>query len=118
MIKFLVDTQLPPILSNYLFSKGHDSIHTTFFKDGHLLQDREISSIAKNENRIIITKDNDFFEQYAIYGSPPRVLLLQFGNISNRDLLDFFNRELEKLATLFLEGSNLVIFNRQQIISY
>jgi predicted nuclease of predicted toxin-antitoxin system len=55
MIRFLVDTQLPPKLASYLVSKGFDSIHTTFFKNGHLLQDKEISEIAINENRIIIT---------------------------------------------------------------
>ncbi len=118
MIRFLIDTQLPPVLATYLLSKGYDSIHTTFFENGHLLQDNEISIIAKNENRIIVTKDSDFFDRYVVYGSPPRVLLLQFGNIRNADLLKYFERELEKMSKLFLEKNNLVIFSRQQIISY
>jgi hypothetical protein len=42
MLRFIVDTQLPPLLATYLKSKGNDAIHTTYFKDGHLLQDSEI----------------------------------------------------------------------------
>jgi predicted nuclease of predicted toxin-antitoxin system len=118
MFRFLVDTQLPPMLAGYLTSKGHDSIHTTFFENGHLLQDSAISIIAKNENRIIITKDNDFFERYTLYGPPPKILLLQFGNIKNTDLINYFDRELEKLINLFIDGDSLVIFGRQQIIGY
>lgn len=118
MFRFLIDTQLPPLLAAYLKSKGYDAIHTTFFESGHLLKDTEISIIAINENRIIITKDGDFLDRYAIYGAPPKVLLLQLGNIRNTDLLEYFERELPKLITLFSENNNLVIFNRRQIISY
>ena len=45
-MKFIVDTQLPPRLASYLQSQGYDCIHTTYFEDGHLLQDSEIIVIA------------------------------------------------------------------------
>ena len=118
MLRFLVDTQLPPRLSNYLLSKGFDSIHTTHFKNGHLLQDSDISIIAKTEIRIIITKDADFLDRFTLYGAPPKVLLLQFGNISNKDLINHFESELKKLTELFLDGNDLIIFNEKQIICY
>jgi predicted nuclease of predicted toxin-antitoxin system len=118
MLRFLVDTQLPPALASYIGAKGYDSIHTTSFKDGHLLQDKAISDIAIKENRIIVTKDHDFLERFAIHGSPPRVLLLQFGNISNPNLIGYFERETDRLMSLFLDGSSLVIFSRHQIVSY
>ena len=81
MLKFIIDTQLPPKLAKFLNTKGCDAIHTTFFSDGHLLQDKEIREIAVRENRIIITKDSDFFDAYLAQGAPPKVLLFQFGNI-------------------------------------
>ncbi|MCX8491371.1 MAG: DUF5615 family PIN-like protein [Cyclobacteriaceae bacterium] len=118
MLRFIVDTQLPPLLADYFISKGQDSIHTTFFKDGHLLQDAEISSIATAENRIIVTKDSDFLERYVLHGAPPKVLLLQFGNIKNVDLINLFEKGFSKILNLFEQESNLVIFNREQIISY
>jgi predicted nuclease of predicted toxin-antitoxin system len=76
MIKFIVDTQLPPKLSKHLLSEGYDSIHTTDFPEGHFLKDHEIIEIATNEDRIIITKDQDFFDYYLLKGAPPKVLLL------------------------------------------
>jgi predicted nuclease of predicted toxin-antitoxin system len=42
----MVDTQLPPRLVTYLTGKGYDSIHTTYFEEGHLLGDEEIILIA------------------------------------------------------------------------
>jgi predicted nuclease of predicted toxin-antitoxin system len=118
MQRFIVDTQLPPLLADYLSNLGYDSIHTTFFENGHLLQDNQISKIAKNENRIIVTKDNDFFERYTIYGAPPKVLLLQFGNIKNKDLINYFEKDLSKIVGLFDNDNNLVIFGSQQIVGY
>jgi len=55
MLKFIVDTQLPLKLASFLTKKGWETIHTTFFLDGHLLKDDEIRAIAIQEVRIIIT---------------------------------------------------------------
>ena len=60
-MKFIVDTQLPPKLASYLTQKGHDSIHTTFYPEGHLLNDKEIVKFAKKENRTVISKDSIFW---------------------------------------------------------
>lgn len=60
MLKFIVDTQLPPQLAYSLKDWGADAIHTTYFEDGHLLDDREIIKIAIQEDRIVVTKDSDF----------------------------------------------------------
>ena len=79
MFRFLIDTQLPPLLAAYLTTKGFDAIHTTFFENGHLLKDAEISIIAITENRIIITKDGDFLDRYTIYGAPPKVYYFNWG---------------------------------------
>lgn len=117
-MKFIVDTQLPPRLVHYLRSKGFDSIHTTFFENGHLLQDREILLIATHEERTIVTKDLDFFDNFFLKGHPPKILLLEFGNISNQDLIQLFEENLNKVMETFQEGSNLIIFRRHEIIGY
>lgn len=63
MVKFLIDTQLPPLLARYLRNKGHDSKHSTYYRNGHLFNDDQIVKLTISENLIIITKDSDFFEQ-------------------------------------------------------
>jgi len=89
-VKFIIDTQLPPRLSRFLRLKGFDSVHTTHYEKGHLLKDVEITEIAINENRVIITKDADFSDNYFLKGAPPKILLLKFGNIGNQDLINYF----------------------------
>jgi predicted nuclease of predicted toxin-antitoxin system len=118
MLKFIVDTQLQPMLANFLSNKGFNAIHTTYFPDGHLLQDAEILVIATDEERIVTTKDKDFLEHFMLKGSPPKVLLLQFGNIKNSDLITAFEEHISEIAQLFEEGANFVIFGKTNIVSY
>ena len=118
MLTFIIDTQLPPKLAKYLYDKGFPSIHTTYFPNGHLLDDKTIIEIAVRENRIIVTKDSDFLDNYLINGVPPKVLMLQFGNISNAELLDLFDRELTQIVQLFDNGAGFATFNRTHISEY
>lgn len=117
-MKFIIDTQLPPALAKFLVEKGFDAIHTTFFADGHLLQDTEIIQIAIEESRIIATKDSDFLDNYLLRGTPPKILLLQFGNISNKELLQYFENYFYKIIIAFEEGAELVKFDRESIVVY
>ena len=118
MLTFIIDTQLPPKLAKYLYDKGFQSIHTTYFPNGHLLDDKTIIEIAVREHRIIVTKDSDFLDNYLINGVPPKVLMLQFGNISNAELLDLFDRELTQIVQLFDNDAGFVTFNRTHISEY
>ena len=118
MLTFIIDTQLPPKLAKYLHEKGFPSIHTTYFPHGHLLDDNTIIEIAVRDNRIIVTKDSDFLDNYLLNGVPPKVLMLQFGNISNADLLDLFDHELNQIVHLFDNGAGFVTFNRSHISEY
>ena len=116
-MKFIVDTQLPPRLAGYLQSKGYDCIHTTYFENGHLLQDAEIILIAIEDGRTIISKDADFSDHYFLRGAPPKILLLQFGNISNSDLIEYFDRYLDFIVQAFESGSDYVQFSREGIVA-
>jgi predicted nuclease of predicted toxin-antitoxin system len=118
MLKFIVDTQLPPALASYLSGQGLDAIHTTFYPEGHLLKDREIREKATTENRIIITKDSDFFDFFFVKGAPPKILLLKVGNCSNRELLAIVGRNLNKITQLFSGDAQLVVVQTDTIIAY
>jgi len=112
-MKFIVDTQLPYKLAVFFRKAGYDCIHTTRFPKGHLLEDANIVKIAINSERGVITKDSDFLDNFNINGSPPKVLYLTFGNISNRDLLSYFEDHLESIISLFENGADFVEFNRE-----
>ena len=95
-MKFIVDTQLPPRLATYLTEQGYDCVHTTDFEDGHLLEDDEIILIATEQDRTVITKDSDFSEYFLLRGAPPTVLLIEFGNIGNAQLIALFDQYFHK----------------------
>jgi predicted nuclease of predicted toxin-antitoxin system len=116
-MKFIVDTQLPPKPAKHLNSTGYDCIHTSDFEDSYLLKDSEIILIATEENRTIITKDSDFSDHYYLKGAPPRVLLLQFGNICNKDLIAYFDKYFDVIAEAFKDGGNYVQFSRSGIVA-
>jgi predicted nuclease of predicted toxin-antitoxin system len=118
VLKFIVDTQLPHQLAVYLRKNKFDAVHTTDTYQGHLLQDSQIVDLAITQDRIIISKDSDFFDNYILNGVPPKVLILQFGNIRNKDLIEIFDHNLENIIQLFDENAGLVIFNRNQLIAY
>ena len=118
MLSFIVDTQLPPALSRWLREQGCNAIHTTYVPAGHLLTDVQIRAIAVQENRIVVTKDNDFFENYLLKGILPKVFLLQFGNCANRDLLTQFEIHFERIRERFEQGAGLVLFSLNKIAEY
>jgi predicted nuclease of predicted toxin-antitoxin system len=67
-MKFLIDAQLPPVLSHYLIWKGYDCIHTDDLPHKERTSDTEIRGVAIAQNRIVITKDYDFVDSYFISG--------------------------------------------------
>ncbi|MEL6255039.1 MAG: DUF5615 family PIN-like protein [Bacteroidota bacterium] len=85
---------------------------------GHLLGDDQIIEIAKKNDRIVISKDSDFTEYFMLKGAPPKVLLIEFGNIGNKELLGLFESFFSEVKDAFQKGSDLVIFRRDEIISY
>ena len=114
-MKFLVDAHLPKSLSDFLKSRGHDSIHTIDLPDSNRTNDQTILSIAGLEKRIIITKDSDFLESFLLVGLPEKLIIIKTGNIRNTDLLTIFNRNIEKICSL-LEDSALIEINTSEII--
>ena len=60
-MKFLLDAQLPPSLKQVFLNKGYDCIHTIDLKSGNDTSDAEINRLTVAEQRILITKDSDFF---------------------------------------------------------
>lgn len=45
--------------------------------------DQEIWQHAKQNDYVIVTKDEDFFALQAVRGFPPKIIRLAFGNCSN-----------------------------------
>ena len=104
-MRFLVDAQLPRRLANALAALGHDTIHTLDLPDRNTATDREVTSVADREDRIVVTKDGDFRSSQLLVGRPRRLLHVTTGNITNAALLDLMHRNLAEVERAFEGGS-------------
>lgn len=100
-MKFLVDAQLPLLLAIWLREKGFDVLHTNDLPFKDETEDGEIRQIADQQNRIVITKDTDFYDSYMLQKSPKRLLIISTGNIKNRQLLDLFRKNFSQIVKMF-----------------
>src|SRR5690606_36769363 len=100
-MKFVVDAQLTRRLAQELAASGHDAVHTLDFPTGIRTQDKEIVALAIRENRIVMTKDNDFVASFLLHGMPPKLLMISTGNISNDRLLKLLTSNSTALENAF-----------------
>jgi predicted nuclease of predicted toxin-antitoxin system len=100
-MKSPVDAQLPYRLKAWLLARGFDAIHTTDLPAQNLSTDLDIVRIADAEDRIVISKDSDFFKLHILQKKPARLLMITTGNIINQQLLLLFERNFETILELF-----------------
>ncbi|BAB75660.1 DUF5615 family PIN-like protein [Anabaena sp. FACHB-709] len=84
-MKIWIDAQLPPTLARWL-SKTFD-VETTALRELGLrdAKDVEIFNEARAVNAVISTKDSDFVDLACRLGTPPQILWLTCGNVTNRN---------------------------------
>lgn len=84
-MKFVVDQQLPPVLADWLRRQGFDAVHT---RDVHRRDatDIEIWDWARENERIVVSKDEDFVTLHASRGGA-RLVWIRLGNCDNPTLL-------------------------------
>jgi len=100
-MKFIVDAQLPRRLAQELAASGHDAVHTSDFPTGNRAPDKDILALAIQEGRVVVTKDNDFVTSFLLRGTPPKLLLISTGNISNDALSKLLAANLTALEIAF-----------------
>ncbi len=96
-----MDAQLLRRLARELIASGHDAVHTLDVPTANCTQDKEIVALAIQENRIVVTKDNDFVTSFLLRGTPPKLLLISTGNISNDNLSKLVAANLAGLENAF-----------------
>jgi predicted nuclease of predicted toxin-antitoxin system len=113
-MKFLVDEQLPPLLADWIISKGFDAAHVFSLGTDTSIFDSDICAISMAEKRIVITKDEDFFNSYIFQKQPYKLIFVTTGNCKNRALLDLFRVQFQHLCQL-LEHHNLIEINQTNV---
>lgn len=114
-MKFIIDAQLPVRLKKWLVKNEYDAIHTDDLPRKEFTSDLEIIRVAESENRIVISKDSDFYKFNLINGKPKRILFLTMGNIVNKELIRLFELNFPTIEKLFNNGSMIIEFNNDSI---
>ncbi len=89
-----MDAHLPRGLCAVLARHGHDAIHTFDLPAGNATKDGPINQLSLTEQRVVVSKDTDFFYSHLLQGRPWKLLLVRTGNISTRDLCALTERHL------------------------
>ena len=106
-MKFLVDNQLPTALARLITSQGHECEHVLDISLARS-SDREIWEYARETDRIVITKDDDFL--YLANRPEPegRLIWVRLGNCRTSELLAEFGRLWPRIIAAFEAGERVV----------
>jgi predicted nuclease of predicted toxin-antitoxin system len=113
-VKFLVDAHLPPSLAAALTAAGHGSVHTRELPAQNRTRDGAINELSLHEQRVVISKDTDFFYSHILQGRPWKLLLVRTGNIGSSELRALFLRHLPAILAA-LRTHTLVEIDRERV---
>ncbi len=102
-MKFPVDAQLPRRMCAWL--GPHDAVHTTSLPYGNRTPDAELIERADLEDRILVTKDDDFVQARLLHGRPQRLWLITTGNIGNDALEALVRAALAQVEPALAEAA-------------
>ncbi len=106
-MRFLVDNQLPAALAVYLSQKGLDCEHVLNVGLGEA-PDAEICRYAAAQDRIIISKDEDFFYLASQAEKQIRLLWVRLGNCRTEALLQAFDQVWPRLEASLKAGERII----------
>lgn len=116
-MNFLIDAQLPRRLAHWLKTKGHDAVHTMDLPAGNRTEDAQINVLSVQEQRVVVTKDEDFVDTFLLRRAPHKLLLITTGNVDNRELARLFEDNLDTIVQA-LERSDFIELGRDSLISH
>jgi predicted nuclease of predicted toxin-antitoxin system len=116
-MKFLVDAHLPRRLVSWLRQAGYDAVHTRDLPLGNRTSDPAINNLSLREQRVVVTKDEDFVDSFLIHHKPYKLLLVSTGNIKNAELELLIKNNIGKIAEAFTTY-DFVEINRTTVICH
>lgn len=111
-MNFIIDAQLAESLVKVF--ADHDVIHTKSLAEGNYTKDRAINKLSIKENRVVITKDADFYYSYLSAKIPYKLVLVKLGNIKLKELIAYFEQNKTQLIEI-LETHSLIILEKSKI---
>jgi predicted nuclease of predicted toxin-antitoxin system len=108
---FWIDAQLPPSIANWLtanFGVNAIALRDLGLRDA---QDTTIFQSARVDGTVIITKDSDFVDLVTRFGTPPQIVWVTCGNVTNKSLQRIFSQTFTNAINLLQAGESIVEIN-------
>lgn len=115
-MKFLCDVHIPFALVNKLKNVGFNAIHVNELPDKWHTRDSEICRFSDSNNYVVVTKDSDFRDSFFLKQSPKKLIKINLGNISNKELVRIFESQINKISQLDNLSSFLLEISKTDII--
>jgi len=113
-MKFLIDAHLPPSLRDVFRAAGHDAIHTLNLPEQNASRDGILNEVSLNEQRVVVTKDTDFYYSHLLQGRPWKLVLVKTGNLGLKVTRQMFEEHLPAIGTA-LQTCTLVELDQQRV---
>ena len=113
-MNFILDAHLPPSLRQIFASAGHEAIHTLDLPERNASRDSALNDLSVREQRVVVTKDTDFYYSHLLHGRPWKLVLIRTGNMGLRETKALFTTHLPAIAAA-LADCTLVEVGRQSV---
>ncbi len=79
-MKLLFDANISYRIVKKLQFAFPDCLHVSRTGLSHPAKDPDIWKLARQNNYVVVTYDEDFYDFLSLYGAPPKIIWLRFGN--------------------------------------
>lgn len=114
-MRFLADVNIPQSVINHLIKIGHDVLDIK--KQNLELKDTEIIKIARDQKRIILTRDKDFIALTQFPKYRAATLAIRLRNQNPGQIIDYLTQLLKNQEADILKSS-LTIVTEESANSY
>ena len=113
-MKFILDAHLPPSLREIFARAGHEALHTLDLPERNSSLDSALNAVSVADQRVLVTKDTDFYYSHLLHGRPWKLVLVRTGNMGLKDTKALFETHLAAI-TVALSTCTLVEIDRQSV---
>lgn len=99
-MKLLLDENISARIVKYLLKQYPESTHIDYLQMQGCT-DSDIWKLAKANDYIIVSKDNDFRQRSFLFGAPPKVIWLNVGNHGTQAIKDLILTEYTNITTFY-----------------
>lgn len=107
-MKLLFDQNISHRAVNKLKDQFPEAMHVRDF-NLQFATDREIWHFARQNNFAILTLDSDFNDLATLYGLPPKIIWLRFGNTLTQSLVDNILQRKDIISSFLLDENMIEV---------